>query len=249
MMLPDQHLSNLCQKFKKVWVTSAFRGANKPNSTLVDLEGRLQNHRLWLEKIQQPNTMRFNRNDIQEAVQGIILSGWSRFTHQTVLSELLPMSIPSLTLCLSVVENKKLTFEALYGQLVTTLHLQPRKITQGMNELYQQSDLRQFINETPWMQSKNKETYGLFCNDAFEIAWVIEKAAFLLKQVEGTLNDWMAVDYGRIIARSASQRGQMPLILQKELKQFIQASSNVRQKTQKKPYAGKADSKEQASEA
>ena len=128
------------------------------------------------------------------------------------------MSIPSLTLCLSVIENKKLTFEALYGHLVTTLHLQPRKITQGIDELYQASELRQFIKESPWMISKNQDARSLFCNDAFEIAWILEKATFLLKQVETTLNDWMAVDYDRIIKQSAAQRGAMPLILQKELK-------------------------------
>ena len=61
-----------------------------------------------------------------EAIQGLIMTGWSRFTHYTVLCEILPHSIPSLVLCLSVVERRKLNMRSIYGNLVKILSLQAR---------------------------------------------------------------------------------------------------------------------------
>ena len=52
------------------------------------------------------------------------------------------------------------------------------------------------------MISKSQEARKLFCNNAFEIAWIIEKATFLLKQVDATLKNWISVDYERILKNS-----------------------------------------------
>ena len=46
------------------------------------------------------------------------------------------MSVPSLSLCLMVIENKKFNLEVLYSQLVSTLHLQPKKLLQDIEMLY-----------------------------------------------------------------------------------------------------------------
>ena len=39
--------------------------------------------------------------------------------------------------------------------------------------------LKKFSKCTPWI-SHSKDTKALFCNDAFEIAWIIEKAVYLI---------------------------------------------------------------------
>lgn len=134
------------------------------------------------------------KQTFQEAIQGIILTGWTRFTHQTVLCELLPMTVPSLSLCLMVIENKKFSLEVLYSQLVNSLHLQPRKLFSDIESLYRESSLRDFIKESPWMRHSKRRAKEQFCNDAFEIAWTIHKGLFLLNQVTVTLKDWTCSD-------------------------------------------------------
>ena len=46
------------------------------------------------------------------------------------MCELLAMTVPSLCMSLMVLENKKFSLEALYSQLVLSLHLQPKKLMQ-----------------------------------------------------------------------------------------------------------------------
>jgi hexosaminidase len=98
-----QSFNNLCLEFRSVWAASCFRGTYSPSQTLVDFQERLYNHKLWLDRI--------GSNPICKGyVQGIILTGWSRFSHESVLCELLSMSIPSIQLCLSVIEAQGLKF-------------------------------------------------------------------------------------------------------------------------------------------
>ena len=96
-----------------MWIASAFRGANTPYKTLPDLQQHMNNHKAWLEKL-------YNKT---KNVSGLIITGWSRYTHYTVLCDLLPHSIPSLVLCLSVVERRRLDMKVLYANLVNILKL------------------------------------------------------------------------------------------------------------------------------
>ena len=141
MVIPDQNLNNLCLEFKKLWVASAFRGAHTPSKTLPDLHNRLQNHKNWLDKLEGK----------LDSIQGIVVTGWSRFTHFTVLCELLPSSIPSLVLCLSVLERRKLSLRALYSNVVKILFLQARMLLQSVDTIYKEceGDLKRFASSTP----------------------------------------------------------------------------------------------------
>lgn len=119
MTVSESQLNTTCLEFKRVWVASAYQGAKEPSACWTDFEQRLHNHRLWLDRLQNS----IYKQTYREAISGIILTGWTRFTHQSVLCEMMPMTIPSLSLCLMIIENRQFNLEALYSQLVDMLHL------------------------------------------------------------------------------------------------------------------------------
>ena len=101
------------------------------------MQRHLVNHKSWMEKLANK----------EMAVSGVIITGWSRFTHHTVLCELLPMSIPSLVLCLTVVERRRLDMKALYGSLVKNLLMRARILFLSMEDAFRECDnnLQKFV--------------------------------------------------------------------------------------------------------
>jgi len=92
--LKQQTWSNYRESWKKVWVASSFKGATTETTALPPIKYHVDNHLSWVsvEKNKFP----------KYAIQGIILTGWSRFGHSLPLCELLPAAIPSLALSLEV---------------------------------------------------------------------------------------------------------------------------------------------------
>ncbi|KAM9292177.1 hexosaminidase D-like [Morus bassanus] len=91
--------------FEAVWFASAFKGTTGPVQTWPPLSYHLKNHLSWLKVMQalpRLAPLRF---------QGIVLTGWQRYDHYSVLCELLPVSIPSLAICLQTVVNGGFTEE------------------------------------------------------------------------------------------------------------------------------------------
>jgi hexosaminidase len=83
--------------FKSVWIGSAFKGANKPNSVIVNETLYLNNHLSWLRVMT-------DYNDLLK-FKGIMLTGWQRYDHFSVLCELLPSAIPSLAACMKFMNS------------------------------------------------------------------------------------------------------------------------------------------------
>lgn len=78
--------------FKSVWVGSAFKGANKPNSIATNETLYLTNHYSWMDVIAEyHDKIKF---------KGIFLTGWQRYDHFAVLCEIFPVAIPSLVSCM-----------------------------------------------------------------------------------------------------------------------------------------------------
>ncbi|EOA94796.1 Hexosaminidase domain-containing protein, partial [Anas platyrhynchos] len=76
------------------WFASAFKGTTGPAQAWPPLNHHVRNQLSWLRVMQaMPRfaPLRF---------QGIVLTGWQRYDHYSVLCELLPVSIPSLAACL-----------------------------------------------------------------------------------------------------------------------------------------------------
>ncbi|NXC32018.1 HEXDC Hexosaminidase, partial [Campylorhamphus procurvoides] len=92
--------------FESVWFASAFKGTTGPTQTWTPLSYHLKNHLSWLKVMQAlPRLAPLH-------FQGIVLTGWQRYDHYSVLCELLPVGIPSLAICLQTLVNGGFTEEA-----------------------------------------------------------------------------------------------------------------------------------------
>lgn len=95
--LTDQLWENYAQVWKSVWVATAFKGATAPDRFYTDISYHVENHQRWLEIIvRQSKHINF---------QGVILTGWQRYDHFSVLCELLPSALPSLAINLMVLQS------------------------------------------------------------------------------------------------------------------------------------------------
>ncbi|XP_066444259.1 hexosaminidase D isoform X2 [Eleutherodactylus coqui] len=82
--------------FQKIWLASAFKGATGASQQLTHIGHHLENQRRWLQVMQRiPD----------ESLQGMVITGWQRYDHFSVLCELLPVGIPSLAVCLQTLKN------------------------------------------------------------------------------------------------------------------------------------------------
>eukprot|EP00742_Colponemidia_sp_Colp-10_P017128 GILJ01019676.1.p1 GENE.GILJ01019676.1~~GILJ01019676.1.p1 ORF type:complete len:538 (-),score=67.22 GILJ01019676.1:87-1568(-) len=91
--LPTDLWDKLPRQVSRLWGASAYKGAARAWTDFPPIATHLRNTVCWAARSKQT------------ALQGLILTGWSRFTHLTVLCETLPVSIPSLALCLAVVRH------------------------------------------------------------------------------------------------------------------------------------------------
>ncbi|XP_035890181.1 hexosaminidase D isoform X3 [Phyllostomus discolor] len=95
--MPEDQLSVLLvEKYRKcgfprLWAASAFKGATGPHQTLPPIEHHVRNNVQWLQVAACGPA---------DALRGIVLTGWQRYDHFSVLCELLPVGIPSLAACL-----------------------------------------------------------------------------------------------------------------------------------------------------
>ncbi|XP_012673461.2 beta-N-acetylhexosaminidase isoform X2 [Clupea harengus] len=85
--------------FKRMWFASAFKGATGEDQMWTPLGAYLHNHGSWLEIISSLG------NYPQITLEGIMLTGWQRYDHFSVLCELLPVAIPSLAVCLQTLKH------------------------------------------------------------------------------------------------------------------------------------------------
>ena len=77
-----------------------------------------------------------------------------------------------------------------------------------------QSSLRDFVKAMPWMKNGKREARQHFCNDAFEIAWVINKGQYLLSQVETTMRDWTAPNLEKLTQEMLKRKAYPKIMLQ-----------------------------------
>lgn len=98
--LTDQLWESYAAVWKQIWVATAFKGATSPDRYYTDISYHVENHQRWLEIIQKySNRITF---------KGVILTGWQRYDHFSVLCELLPVALPSLAVNLAVLQASDL---------------------------------------------------------------------------------------------------------------------------------------------
>ena len=77
-----------------IWGASAFKGASSPTAVWTPMPLHYSNHTSWV------------RRASITPLQGMVVTGWSRFNHTAALCEVLPVAIPSLVLCLTLLRHK-----------------------------------------------------------------------------------------------------------------------------------------------
>ncbi|XP_063286559.1 hexosaminidase D-like [Pelobates fuscus] len=106
--LAESHISKYQEiGFKSIWFASAFKGASGVDKLLTPINMHAKNHIQWKQII---DTMPSKFSKIRYA--GIALTGWQRYDHYSVLCELLPVGIPSLAVCLQILQRGEFNEEA-----------------------------------------------------------------------------------------------------------------------------------------
>ncbi|CAG2068662.1 unnamed protein product [Timema podura] len=81
--------------FTSMWAATAFKGSTGSCQLLPVIQHHVSNHEQWLLVLGQ-EAGKFQH------FRGVALTGWSRYDHYAIMCELLPVSIPSLVMCLKV---------------------------------------------------------------------------------------------------------------------------------------------------
>ena len=97
--VPSYNWDRLAEVFPTAWTSSAYKGADGPTSTVPNIMKRLNNNLNWLQ------LMGLEEEKFKDGFRGIALTGWSRYDHFAVLTELLPVAIPSLAIDLLTVTH------------------------------------------------------------------------------------------------------------------------------------------------
>lgn len=119
-------LMNYHEKFDNIWIATAFKGADGRTKSIPNFTARFYNHYSWLNFI---SYYKFGGEREVYNFKGIILTGWSRYSHMDPPCELLPVSMPSLISNLLLIrkyktdkmsnyDNDGLDFTQLYKEFV-----------------------------------------------------------------------------------------------------------------------------------
>ncbi|XP_064113847.1 hexosaminidase D-like isoform X1 [Macrobrachium nipponense] len=133
--LPEGMFERYAAVFNGLWIASAFKGATGSTQFLPPIQHHINNHMMWLATIAE------HKHQFKK-LKGITFTGWQRYDHYAVLCELLPVSIPSLCLCMRVIMEESFT-EADHQYVSQKLGFsslinvspfpRPQMIEQGMN--------------------------------------------------------------------------------------------------------------------
>jgi len=98
--LPDTMWDKYASLFGSVWIASAFKGATGVDKLVTDIEYHWENHRAWMKLVASyKERLKF---------KGIMMTGWQRYDHFSILCELLPVGLPSLAVNLGYLSQGKI---------------------------------------------------------------------------------------------------------------------------------------------
>ncbi|CAI5438353.1 unnamed protein product [Caenorhabditis angaria] len=86
---PDGLFDRIYNVFEKYYIASAFKGANGINQQFLNISRYIENHQSYVKLLE-------NHRKSATKMNGIFVTGWSRFAHSSPFCEILPVSIPSL---------------------------------------------------------------------------------------------------------------------------------------------------------
>lgn len=100
--MSHMNLFHYHETFRNIWIATAFKGADGKQAALPQLNKRFQNHYTWLNLIL--NYVFAGEKKVYH-FKGVILTGWSRYSHLDPLCELLPASLSSLVMNLLLIQK------------------------------------------------------------------------------------------------------------------------------------------------
>ncbi|CAI2349761.1 unnamed protein product [Caenorhabditis sp. 36 PRJEB53466] len=145
----------LLRNFGSVWGSSAWKGADGPARYSTHAAHYVKNHESWIKQF----SMVYKDFDV---VEGLIMTGWSRYDHLAVLAETIPVALPTLALSMeTMLEGRPLlghyprTAELLQcsppldlGLMASGCRFPGARIYELVNELYQKrAQLRDYKDE------------------------------------------------------------------------------------------------------
>ncbi|XP_033737366.1 hexosaminidase D-like isoform X1 [Pecten maximus] len=103
-LLPADIWDKFSQVFPNIWFASAFKGATGSSVYVTNIKYHVENHLGWLQ-ILEKEKMKFHN------FRGFTITGWQRYDHYAILCELLPQALPSLAICLAIVNKGTFSFD------------------------------------------------------------------------------------------------------------------------------------------
>ncbi|EGT45477.1 hypothetical protein CAEBREN_31029 [Caenorhabditis brenneri] len=121
---PDGLFDRIDNSFDRFYVASAYKGADGARQPFSNISRYLENQKSYVK------LMELHPKPSQK-VEGIFVTGWSRFNHFNALCELLPVSIPSLIVDLSYL-NYQLTQNHAWKAMKDSLECENQKHLRGV---------------------------------------------------------------------------------------------------------------------
>ncbi|CAL2036506.1 unnamed protein product [Caenorhabditis brenneri] len=81
----------ILRSFGSVWGSSAWKGADGPARYSTNANHYLKNHESWVKQF----SMVYKDFNV---IEGLIMTGWSRYDHFAVLAETIPVALPTLAM-------------------------------------------------------------------------------------------------------------------------------------------------------
>lgn len=122
---PDGLFERIFNVFDRFYVASAFKGADGARQQFSNISRYLENQKSYV------NLMDLHKNAAAQKVDGIFVTGWSRFNHFNALCELLPVAIPSLIVDLFYL-NYQLTEKDAWRAMKSSLECENRRHLRGI---------------------------------------------------------------------------------------------------------------------
>ncbi|PIC42660.1 hypothetical protein B9Z55_009665 [Caenorhabditis nigoni] len=142
----------LLRNFGSVWGSSAWKGADGPARYSTNANHYVKNHESWIKQF----TMVYKDFNV---VEGLIMTGWSRYDHFAVLAETIPVALPTLAISMEtmlegrpLLGNHPVTSELLQcsppldlGYVASGCRFPGSRIYELINDMYQkQMQLRTY---------------------------------------------------------------------------------------------------------
>lgn len=86
----------ILKNFRRVWGSSAWKGADGPARFATHAAHYVKNHESWIKQL----TMVYKDFEV---VEGLIMTGWSRYDHLAVLAETVPVALPTLAMSMETI--------------------------------------------------------------------------------------------------------------------------------------------------